>query len=144
FEDTSKELTQSGKISFIIPFKGSDKRQLVLPVEEKNKINDNHNTPLFWIRCRSIVGDYEVAPRIDAILPNAISAKYGTTVRESLVNVSNDYKSNDYKSNGLPGQVFEVLGDGSQHLHTPIIEPLLLYTVHMVDGQDVYCMKWQE
>jgi predicted phage baseplate assembly protein len=153
--DNTQELTHSGKILFSVPFKTSDRREIVLSLPEDGNKNsnfgdDNDSNNLFWIRCVLLEGNYEIAPRIDAILPNTVSAIYGTTVEESLANISNNTIGSstgktDYKSNGLPNQVFKVGADVvTKSAHTPIIELLLLYTVHTLDAQDIFCTKWQE
>src|SRR5205823_2005603 len=44
----------------------------------------------------------------------------------------------------LPGQIFSVgRADRSKNSPTPIIELLLLYTLHTIGGQDISCTKWE-
>jgi predicted phage baseplate assembly protein len=146
--DTTKELTHSGKISFRIPFRNGDERNIVLSsLESRNRNrsstdNDRH-TNLFWIRCLLIEGNYEISPRIDAILPNTVSAIYGATVEEPLINISNNSNGQgDTKSTGFPDQVFSVGGVPKPNI--PIIELFFLYSLHAVDGKDTYCSKWEQ
>lgn len=151
-KDTTKELTHSGKISFTVPFRRGDERNIVLSsLVGKNKIrssnidstiDNNGDNNLFWIRCVLIEGNYEISPRIDAILPNTVSAVYGTTVEEPLINISNDSSvGGDTKSTGFPNQTFSVGGVSKTNI--PIIELLYLYTVYTVNGQDISCTKWE-
>lgn len=146
-KDTTKELTQSGKISFDIPFRRGDERNIVMSsLAGKNKIrsdtdNNGHNN-LFWIRCVLIEGNYEISPRIDAIMSNTVSAVYGTTVEEPLINISNNGSvEGDTKSTGLPNQTFSVGGGSMPNI--PIIGLLYLYTLYTVNGQDISCTKWE-
>jgi predicted phage baseplate assembly protein len=146
-QDTTKELTQSGKISFDVPFRRGDERNIVISsLAGKNKIsgdtdNNGHNN-LFWIRCVLIEGNYEISPRIDAILPNTVSAVYGTTVEEPLINISdNGSVGGGTKSTGFPNQTFSVGGLSTPNI--PIIELLCLYTLYTVNGQDISCTKWE-
>ena len=167
-QDDTKELSRSGRVSFIIPFKSKDRRNLILngmtnkemslsEWAENVKYKKADDRGLFWLRCTLVKSDYEIPPRIDAIIPNTVSASFGETIDESLIRI-NDNSVEDERldggsvekdaSNGLPNQIFKIEQETrgfNYRKHLPIIEVISIYTI--VAGDDVqwkYCVKWHE
>lgn len=133
-EDGTSGLTRSGRIAFKVPFNKKDKCRLVITSSNNEYSNDEPNenghnvnlnkystqpgSLLYWIRCKVEKEDYEIVPRIDAILPNTIFTSYGETFVDTLVrkdekNISDSELSflldnDDRNSTGLPNQSFKI------------------------------------
>jgi len=86
-KDGTRALTRSGHIYFRGP---GDK----VKKDRIGAVTEN----LYWLRCRLARSTYEMAPRLDMILTNTVSATQALTVRDEVVG----------GSNGQPLQVFRL------------------------------------
>jgi len=93
-------LTQSGIISFTIPFKKENKISI-----EKN--NDSQTSELFWVRCSLVKDDYETPPIIDGIYLNPVMITSGQICHEpespsEKIFVSNSLSNQKFVLRNLP------------------------------------------
>ncbi|MBV1796830.1 putative baseplate assembly protein [Siccirubricoccus sp. G192] len=91
--------------------------------------------PLYWLRCRLARSEYETPPRLDAVLPNAVTAVQAATVEAELLG----------RSDGRPDQRFTLANTPVVPLARPL--PAGDVTVHSllleVDEGEGY-QPWQE
>jgi len=76
--------------------------------------------PLYWLRCRVETPGWERAPRVDAVLPNCVSAIQATTFRDEVMG----------RSVGVPDQLFTLA-------NAPVLPASAPETVLTADGRSV-------
>jgi Baseplate J-like protein len=58
--------------------------------------------PLYWIRCRLVRSQYELAPELDAVLTNTVRATAVTTVRDEVLGSSNGQPNQSFRLRNAP------------------------------------------
>jgi predicted phage baseplate assembly protein len=85
-------LSQSGRLSFEVQVDWTESGAQDLP---------NLGGDYYWIRCKVVKEGYELSPRIDRVVANAVLADHGETFKDK-----SEIGKASYKSSGLPDQVF--------------------------------------
>jgi predicted phage baseplate assembly protein len=99
-KDDSRALTRSGHVYFVGP---GDKIK-------KDIMGNVTDSPLYWIRVRLEKNDYDMAPRLSAVLTNTVSATQAQTIRDEILG----------GSDGRPNQLFKLANTPVIELDTPI------------------------
>jgi predicted phage baseplate assembly protein len=84
--DDSRALSQSGHIELDV--RGSRMQLLALPAG---------STPRYWLRARLDTATYEIAPRLQALLSNTVSATQAETVRGEVVGGTSGVASQQFR-----------------------------------------------
>lgn len=108
-----KAFASSGSIVFIGP-SDATKRALF-----------NSEAELYWVRCRVLSAEYNIPPRIDAILLHTISATHGRTWHEEFLG----------SSNALPGQIM-------RFAHAPVLVGTETIVIKEGSAEDSW-REWQ-
>ena len=98
-EDDTRAFTRSGHVYF--PGPGASIK--------KDVIGNVSNT-LYWIRARLVASSYEMAPSLDMILTNTVSASQAVTIHDEVLG----------GSNGTPNQTFTVANTPVVMLSKPL------------------------
>ncbi|MEW5868201.1 MAG: putative baseplate assembly protein [Chloroflexota bacterium] len=106
-KDETRAFTRSGHLYFQGP--GAS-----LPKTKLGKVEN----ALYWVRCRLESGEYETAPRIDAILTSTVHATQALTVRDEVLG----------GSNGRPNQAFQLA-------NRPVVTPEHIESAVAADGK---------
>lgn len=86
-KDETRAFTRDGHIYFAGPGSGIRKKKF-----------GEVEAELYWIRCRLGESGYEIAPRLEMILTNTVSATQARTIRDEVIG----------GSNGRPNQTFQL------------------------------------
>ena len=89
FKDETRALTLSGHVYFQ-GLKSIRKDRIGILTQEDEE--------LYWIRCHLVRSQYELPPKLEAVLTNTVRATAVTTVQDEVIGASN----------GLPNQIFRV------------------------------------
>ena len=92
-EDSTRGLIQSGDLQFI---SSSAMASLV------NSPLDTDDEDIFWLRCSFIEGHYEIAPRIEAVWTNTVCVSNAVTIRDEIVDGSNNLPNQSFKLYNCP------------------------------------------
>ena len=116
-KDDTNAMSQTGQVTFDAP---TTAMPMVLATEPVGLVGADE--PLFWLRLRVVdllgVG-YEIAPRIDDVLPNTVQATAAVTVLDELVGTSD----------GTPNQQFTLA-------RTPVVPGTLTLEVRETLDED--------
>jgi uncharacterized phage protein gp47/JayE len=93
-QDETRALTKSGHVYFNGP-KDAKKGKL-------GNFSSSTDEALYWLRCRLVQSQYEIAPQVDAIITNTVCATAVTTVRDEVVGASNGQPNQNFFSRKFP------------------------------------------
>lgn len=92
-KDETRSLTQTGHVYFRTPKPPNGIQKVIF---------GSGLQPLYWIRCRLVRSQYELAPEIDAVLTNTVRAKAVTTVRDEVLGSSNGQPNQSFRLRKAP------------------------------------------
>ncbi|HEX8852874.1 MAG TPA: hypothetical protein VF754_05270, partial [Pyrinomonadaceae bacterium] len=93
-KDQTRALTHSGRVYFHGP---ADAKKGKL-----GALNSIADEQLYWLRCRLVKSQYEVAPQLDAVLTNTVRATAVTTVRDEVLGSSNGQPNQNFFVSNAP------------------------------------------
>jgi hypothetical protein len=92
-KDETRSLTQTGHVYFRTPKPPNGIQKVVF---------GSGLQPLYWIRCRLVDSQYELAPELDAVLTNTVRATAVTTVRDEVLGSSNGQPNQSFRLRKTP------------------------------------------
>ena len=92
-EDGTRGFTQSGDLQFISPS---------VMASRINSPLDTNDEEIFWLRCSFEEGHYEIAPRIEAVRTNTVSASNAVTISDEILGGSDNLPNQSLRLYNCP------------------------------------------